>query len=227
MDKTLILMVEDEIDVIKVNERMLKRRGFEVLTAQTVKESLEILKTYTPDLVILDIMLPDGDGYEICGQFRQISDNPILFLSAKREISDRIKGLKYGADYYLTKPYHYDELLAVIERLVERKQKNNTESLVKKGEVTLDLVKHLAIVKDVDVKLTKKEFMLLLTLIENEDKELSHKLLYEKVWGETSNDDTRVIRTHISRLKVKLECDKSDTYDIISRYGKGYTFVSK
>ena len=226
--KPTILMVEDEADVLAVNQRMLNRRGYHVMTAANMAAALAVLSEYTPDLLILDIMLPDGSGYDICARFRQKSDQPVLFLTGKKETQDRIEGLQRGGDYYLTKPYNFDELLAVVKRLLERewaqKEKQANLTTLKRGELVLDITKARAALRGKDISLTQKEFVILLTLIQNEGHEISVNKLYEAAWGAAANNDARVIRTHISNLRMKIDADNSDHYDIVSSYGKGYSF---
>lgn len=230
MTKPNILIVEDEPEVLKINARMLERRGYNVITASSVEESRRCLSKITPDMLILDIMLPDGSGYDICEDFRRISDNPVMFLTGKNEISDKVEGLGRGGDYYLTKPYSFDELLAVTERLLMRhfktKEKYERSHLIKKGSITLELSKNKAFVNGKDAKLTVKEFALLLLLMKNENKIFSPRELYEAVWGMPSADDTRTIRFHIGNLKKKINTENADDYDIISVYGKGYFFTT-
>ena len=225
-----ILIVEDEADVLNVNARMLKRKGYNVITATTVKESLIHLSECTPDMLVLDIMLPDGNGYDICKKFRKTSDNPVVFLSGKSGISDKVYGLEHGGDYYLTKPYSFDELLAVAERLLKRHFKANEKykqsDFIKKGSITLELSKNKAYVNGKDANLTVKEFALLLLLIKNENTILSPQKLYEAVWGAPSADDTRTIRFHIGNLKKKINTENASDYDIVSVYGKGYLFTT-
>ena len=120
--KSLILMVEDEEQVLNTNCRMLRRRGYDVRTAQTAAEACHQLEEQLPDLLILDIMLPDGNGLDICRRFREKTMNPVLFLTGKSNIRDRVEGLQQGGDYYLTKPYNFDEFLAVIQMLLERQK---------------------------------------------------------------------------------------------------------
>ena len=121
--KSLILMVEDEEQVLNTNCRMLRRRGYDVRTAQTAAEACHQLEEHLPDLLILDIMLPDGNGLDICRRFREKTMNPVLFLTGKSDIRDRVEGLQQGGDYYLTKPYNFDEFLAVIQMLLERQKR--------------------------------------------------------------------------------------------------------
>ncbi len=222
----VILIVEDEPEVLSINARMMKRRGYDVITAMSFKESMEKLSECAPDMLILDIMLPDGNGCDICESFRKKSDNPVIFLTGKDEISDKVKGLGRGADYYLTKPYSFDELTAVTERLLSRHIKMTEKHLVEKGPVVLDISKNKAFINGNDAELTAKEFALLLLLVKNENKVFSPGELYEAVWGMPSADDTRTIRFHIKNLKKKINSGTSRDYDIISVYGKGYMFTT-
>lgn len=225
-EKATVLIVEDEEDVLQINARMLRRRGYTVLTASSVKECLDILSETTPDMLILDIMLPDGSGYDICSAFRKKSDNPVMFLSGKDEVKDKVEGLERGGDYYLTKPYSFDELIAVAERLLSRHLKQEEKVRLTKGDLMLDLSESKAYVRGEDACLTAKEFLLLLTFMRNENKIFSPAELYETVWGAPSGADTRTVRFHIANLKKKIDTENAEEYDIVSVYGKGYMFTS-
>lgn len=229
-EKTIILVVEDETDVLRINARMLTRRGYTVYTAENCRQAYEKLTEPTPDLLILDIMLPDGSGYDICERFRSTSDHPVIFLTGKGETCDKVEGLGHGGDYYLTKPYDPDELLAVADRLIKRhlqtKQKHEQLTTIVKGSLTLDIPLSRAAVNGADAGLTVKEFSLLLLLVQSEDKEVSPHELYEKVWGTPSGDDIRTIRFHIKNLRRKIHADDAKDYDIVSVYGKGYMFTT-
>lgn len=230
-NKALILIVEDELEVLNINARMMKRRGYDVITATSVEESCRQLSENMPDILILDIMLPDGSGYEICRKFRLKSDNPVIFLTGKTQISDKVEGLECGGDYYLTKPYSFDELLAVTQRLLARhfkvKERHEQLDCIKKGSLTLEISKNKAFVNGKDTELTSKEFALLLILMKNEDVVFSADELYEAVWGTQPGNDTRTVRFHIGNLKKKIGTENADDYDIISVYGKGYSFTTK
>lgn len=229
--KATILIVEDEAEVLNINARMMKRRGYNVITAMSVEESLKFLSECTPDMLILDIMLPDGSGYDICEKFRHKSDNPVIFLTGKNQLSDKVEGLGRGGDYYLTKPYSFDELLAVTQRLLTRhfniKEKHKQLGQIEKGPLTLELSTSKAFVNGRDAYLTIKEFALLLILMKNEERIFSPEELYEAVWGTQSANDTRTIRFHIKNLKKKINTKNAEDYDIISIYGKGYSFTTK
>lgn len=229
-EKPIILVVEDETDVLRINARMLTRRGYTVYTAENCRQAYERMEAPTPDLLILDIMLPDGSGYDICERFRSTSDHPVIFLTGKGETCDKVEGLGHGGDYYLTKPYDPDELLAVADRLIKRhlqtKRKHERLTTIVKGSLTLDIPLSRAAVNGADAGLTVKEFSLLLLLVQSEDKEVSPHELYEKVWGTPSGDDIRTIRFHIRNLRRKIHADDAKDYDIVSVYGKGYMFTT-
>lgn len=225
--KAEIFIVEDEPEILNINARLLARRGYSVTTAQSYAESIQKLSEFTPDMLILDIMLPDGSGMDICRNFRKSSDNPVIFLTGKSEVPDKVEGLGNGGDYYLTKPYSFDELIAVVSRLLTRHTKAEKKQVtITKGPITLDIAKNRALVNGKDAHLTAKEFALLLVLIENENKIFSPEELYEFVWGAPSADDTRTIRFHIGNLKRKIGTKNAEDYDIVSVYGKGYLFTS-
>ena len=230
MDKNyIILMVEDEEGVMDVNRRMLRRRGYELREAKNAKEAYAFLEHSTPDLMILDIMLPDGNGYDICSYFRKRSDNPVIFLTGKDETRDKVKGLTSGCDYYLTKPYSFDELIAVVNRLLDRVSKEQERErgprTMKLGNLVLDLSTSTAFINDENIELTKKEFSLLKTFIENKNREISGDELYEIVWGQPSAGDTRNVRKHIMNPRHKIRADESEYYDLLTIYGKGYIFL--
>lgn len=228
--KPVILIVEDEPEVLSINARMMRRRGYEVITADSVTESRRCLAERVPDMLVLDIMLPDGSGYDICEEFRSTSDNPVIFLTGKDEIADKVEGLERGGDYYLTKPYSFDELLAVEERLLSRhfraQEKHERSGYITKGSVTLELSKNKAFINGMDAGLTVKEFALLLLFMKNEGRIFSPGELYEAVWGVPSADDTRTVRFHIRNLKKKIGTENAEDYDIVSVYGKGYYFTT-
>ncbi len=228
-NEPVILMVEDETDVLRINARLMTRRGCRVLCAETYAAALQLLERHTPDLLILDIMLPDGSGYDLCQRFRAVSDHPVIFLTGKTDLADRIDGLHRGGDYYLTKPYDPDELMAVAQRLLQRHmetQKNRADmSVITRGSLSLNIPKSRAEVCGRDAGLTAKEFALLLLLVRSEGKELTADLLYKTVWDTSAEKDTRTVRTHINNLRRKLGAENTDDFDILSVYGKGYTFV--
>lgn len=227
-EKAVIFMVEDENAVLAANRRMLERRGYQVEQADCVADAYAYLKEHTPDLMILDIMLPDGSGLDICQKYREKSEKPVLFLTGKTSLDDRIEGLDQGGDYYLTKPYQFAELLAIIKRLLEREEKRQHKeealTIFRKGDLEVNMLTMTVKVKGVPVPLTGKEFGLLVVLMQNEGKELSGEELYEKVWKTEPGSDVRTIRKHIMNLRNKLCASEMQDYDIVTSYGKGYMF---
>ena len=208
---------------------MLRRRGYEVMTAQNAAQAYEKLSETIPDLLILDIMLPDGNGLDICKWFRRKSLRPVLFLTGNSNVQDKVEGLGQGGDYYLTKPYHFDEFLAVIQMLLKRQQKleqsiqESQQILI--GNLRLDFSNGRAYLNDTDIFLTRTEFSLLKLLVENQEKVFSPQELYEAVWGTSAGTDTRTVRRHIFNLRTKINAENTDDYDILSVYGKGYLFT--
>ena len=228
--RPVILMVEDEEAVLQINARMMRRRGYDVRTVGTCREAQALWDAVSPDLLILDIMLPDGSGIDLCEQFRRTSDHPVIFLTGKNETGDKVEGLGRGGDYYLTKPYDMDELLAVADRLIQRHlqmvERREELTVIRRGSLVLDIPRAKATVDGADAFLTAKEFALLLFLIQNEEHEVSPQTLYEAVWGARAENDTRTIRFHIANLRRKLQADDARDFDIISSYGKGYLFTT-
>ncbi len=223
--KNRILIVEDEVEILYTNMQMLKRRGYDVYTAETVSEANDIINSKPIDLLILDIMLPDGSGFDICNDFREKNMQPILFLSAKSDTMSKVDALRKGGDYFLAKPYNFDELLAIIERLLERQNEFSGKNSISVGNLHFDHLNFSAKVAGRDIFLTKIEATILSILIKNINKEISRDYLFKQVWGNSDRGDSRVLRTHISRLKQKIDCENTDSYDIISVYGKGYIFT--
>lgn len=154
----------------------------------------------------------------------------MIFLTGKGETCDKVEGLGHGGDYYLTKPYDPDELLAVADMLIKRhlqtKKKREQLTRIVKGSLVLDIPKFKATVNGTDAELTAKEFALLLLLVQSENKEVPPHELYEKVWGTPSGEDIRTIRFHIKNLRRKIHADDANDYDIVSVYGKGYMFTT-
>ena len=228
--KPLVLIVEDNEKMAQFNARLLKRLGYGTLVAYTAAEARSLFCANRPDLFVLDIALPDGDGRTLCEEFRQNNDAAILFLTGKSEIKDKIESLKTGGDYYLTKPYDRNEFIVVVQNLlrrVEQTRKKVTESsAVKKGELTLRLDERKAYVNERDAELTPKEFAVLLLLVQNEDKEVPYETIYERVWEMPLNGDISALRQQILRLRKKLGEANTDSFYIFNEHGKGYTFTA-
>jgi len=227
-----ILIVEDNEEILRLNQKVLNRKGFQVLIAQTLAKARVCLKEHSIHLIVLDILLPDGSGLDFCSEVREKTAAPILMLSGLRSHQDIVGGLLTGGDDYLTKPYRMDELLARIFSLLRREllheqqmEKQAPQRIITCGPLKLDTEFGRACLNGQDIGLTPKEFTLLLLLVQNEGEVVPSKEIYEKVWGTSSNDDVRTIWTHISKLRNKLGIDAGSSINITAERGKGYLFT--
>ena len=216
-----ILLVEDDKDIQEVNKSMLEwRGGYQVRLAGNLAEAREQVKEAVPDLIVLDVTLPDGNGLDFLTELRQDKNIPVLILSALGKIEDRIKGLRAGGDDYLSKPYDNDELLLRIEALLRRA--GQMPDTVVKGALTLRISSNQAFVNGVDIALGQNiEFSLLYIFVQEENRILSAEYLYEKVWGQPMTGNDKALRTAVYEVRKKLE---GSGYTIISERGKGYRF---
>ena len=226
--KKKILIVDDEKDLTKLLDYNLKQEGFDTLIAHEGKTALDMARRKKPDLIILDVMLPDLSGTEICKIVRsdnETADLPIIMLSAKGEEIDRILGLELGADDYVTKPFSPRELILRIKRVLKRgKEKRiiaEDESFLKRGLLTIDLSKHKVFVEKKEVGLTVKEFELLLELARDKGRVKTREGLLNNIWGYDDDVFTRTIDTHIRRLREKLG-EAGDYIETVR--GIGYRF---
>lgn len=209
MDKDkYILLVEDNKHLNKINSRALCLAGYRVLTALTLKEAREHLAGTEPDAIILDILLPDGNGVDFCREIREYTAAPILFLTSVSGVEQALAGIRAGGDDYLNKPFHIELLLARIEAFWRRdaiRQRVKPADTFTYGPLSLNMAASAASLNGEDMLLTVKEFALLLLLVQNAGKTLSKETIYEKVWGMPMNEDSQALYTVVSRLKKKLE----------------------
>jgi two-component system phosphate regulon response regulator PhoB len=203
-----ILVVDDEPDILELVRFNLTRAGYQVLTAATGSEALTLLRTSRPDLVLLDLMLPDSSGTEICREIRNdpaLKSLPVIMLTAKGEEVDRIVGFELGTDDYVTKPFSPRELVLRVKALLRRGTAEATaEGPLCHGPLVLDPERHRCQVNDESIDLTAKEFALLETLMTRPGRVLSREQLLEKVWGSDVQVTLRTIDTHLKRLREKL-----------------------
>lgn len=226
MSKGTILLVEDNLEILKANAFMLEWEGYTVRCAENVEQARAHIKGGMPDLLVLDIMLPDGSGLAFCEEVRRRrEDVSILFLTALGKSSDIIMGLRTGGDDYLAKPYEYDVLLARIEALLRRSLAKR--QVMERGPLRLELPAMRAYVNGRDALLTQKEFLILLTLVRREDESISPEELYRIAWGGDAAGDTRAVRPQVSRLRGKLELHGGLPFTIATEYGRGYVFRMK
>ena len=223
-----VLLVEDDIQLNRINSRLLKLNGYQVLTAMTLAEARERMKEIAPDIILLDVILPDGNGFEFCAEIRDETQAHILFLTAKREHADMMKGLMTGGDDYLMKPFHPDALVAKVASAARRRAMDKIiveapAKTLSAGNLSLDFAAIQAFVNGVDLLLTPKEFALLRLFAENENTVLGNELIYEKVWNAPLMGDIRALQKRVSALRAKLKDSGSD-HMITTVYGNGYLF---
>jgi DNA-binding response OmpR family regulator len=221
-----VLVVDDEEIVRDVVVRYLKRDGYRTLEAATGEEALRILELETPSLVVLDVMLPEHDGLEICRWIRARSDLPVIMLTARGEEADRIVGLELGADDYVTKPFSPRELAVRVRNLLRRATTQpQLGSSTSFGDVELDAEAREVRKHGVPVRLTLKEFDLLWFLASHPRRVFSRDQLMERVWGYTSPLDTGTVTVHVRRLREKVEEDPSHPRHLETVWGAGYRFT--
>ena len=229
-----ILIVDSERIIRQVLATRLTTLGYSVFLASNGDDALVTFDIEQPHLIILDIMLPKSDGYEVCRKIRENSKIPIIILSARDGISDRILGLEIGANDYLTKPFSPKELEVRTRSILRREDLETTNSInvdsntLQIGDLILYTDKKQVVNNNIKVKLTNIEFSLLLLLIKNTGKNLSRAVLLENVWGYTPERyiDTRVVDVHISRLRAKLKKTSKNSDFILTVRGTGYMFQS-
>lgn len=221
-----ILLVEDEKTLAKALKFNLEKEGFRVEVAFDGEEALNAMSGEEPDLVILDLMLPKIDGYEVCRSIRRSSDVPIIMLTARDEDIDKILGLELGADDYMTKPFNTRELLARIRAILRRtvQQAAAARSFIKVGDLQIDVIKHKVTVKGREVALTSREFNLLSLLASNPGKVYSREELLEEIWGDDYSGDVRTVDVHIRHLREKIEEFPAEPNIILTVWGAGYKF---
>ena len=215
-----IFIIDDEPNIVELARLYLEREGFKVLSAGKGRDGLDQIASASPNLVILDVMLPDIDGFEVLKRLRKSSKVPVLMLSARREDVDKIVGLEMGADDYLTKPFNPHELLARVKAVLRRSQPATaTIEVIEIGQLSIDIERHEATVAGSQIELRAKEFALLLALARQPGIVFSREKLLNQVWGYDYYGDTRTVDVHVNHLRDKLE---GSGVDIETLRGTGY-----
>ncbi len=224
-----ILVVDDEKLIVKGIKFSLEQDEYEVDCAFDGEEALEKVKNNEYDLVMLDLMLPKMSGYDVCREIRGFSDVPVIMLTAKDQDMDKIMGLEYGADDYVTKPFNIVEVKARIKAILRRvgKKEEKSSGIVVFGELTVDPENRRALVNGNDACLTAKEFEILQLLSSNPDKIYDRDKLLTAVWGEDFYGDARTVDVHIRRLREKIEKDPGNPTYIHTKWGIGYYFEAE
>jgi len=210
MKQFRVLIVDDDHRILKFLEVKLKASGYGVLTATSGVEALEQVEAQEPDLVVLDVLMPKKDGFETLRELRAFSSVPVIILSAREADTDKVKGLKLGADDYLAKPFSPDELVARIEavrrRLVSAQDRKVVDSITL-GRMSINLKRHSVTVNKKEIQLTRIEWLLLSELARNAGRLMTYSDLLTKIWGPEYRDDVQILRTWVSRLRNKIERD--------------------
>ena len=228
MKETRILVVDDELSIIKFLRANLEAKGYKVLAAMDGAEALQTFEMELPDLMILDIMMPKMDGFEVCRRIREWSQTPIIMLSARGDESDKVKCLDLGADDYITKPFGASELIARVRAVLRRTEAiatTPTRPSFTSGDLQISFAQRQVTVAGKEVKLTPTEYSLLQELVLNAGKVLTHTHLLNKVWGPEYRDEREYLHVFVRRLRTKLEPAPTNPRYIMTVPGIGYQFT--
>jgi two-component system response regulator RegX3 len=222
---TRVLVVEDEDSYSDALAYMLRKEGYEVAVAQTGPEALSDFDRNGADIVLLDLMLPGLPGTEVCRQLRQVSNVPVIMVSAKDAEVDKVVGLELGADDYVTKPYSPRELVARIRAVLRRGQDTDAApTTLESGRVRMDVERHVVSVNGDEVRLPLKEFELLEMFLRNTGRVLTRGQLIDRVWGADYVGDTKTLDVHVKRLRAKVEPDPANPRYLVTVRGLGYKY---
>ncbi len=225
-----VLVIEDDPGIIEVVSLCFQLRwsGTTVVSAANGHKGIELVESESPDVVILDIGLPDMDGYQVLREIRRFADVPVLMLTVRGEDTDVAKGLELGADDYITKPFSHIELIARVQAVLRRSQGlaiTDEERPFTSGKLSIDFSRNEVTVNSKPIKLTSTERKLLYYLLRNEGRILSHESLLTKVWGDNYVDARDLLRVHIQHLRQKLEDNPESPSIIVTEHGIGYKFI--
>ncbi len=222
-----ILVIDDDEKLNRLLIDYFKGFGFDTIAAIHPDEGLNIIKKSTPDIVILDVMLPGMDGFEVCRKIRKKYSVPIIMLTARGDVTDRIVGLEIGADDYLSKPFEPRELVARIQTVLRRTIKSESKAEIRFGELMIDFEKRVSILRGVDIDLSTNEFLVLELLVKNRGKVLNRDQILEKLRGIECEAFNRSVDITMSRLRQKLMDDPKSPDYIKTIWGAGYMFIAK
>ncbi len=230
--KTTIVTADDDPQLLRLVARNLEFEGYEVLTASDGQQALELVERNSPDLVLLDVMMPRMDGFTVCHKVREFSTVPIIIVTARGQDQDKVKGLDLGADDYLTKPFSVDELLARVRAVLRRAQfisQETTQGLQKVatiGDLTVDYTQHLVTMDGKELALSPTEYRILSYLAHNSGRIVTQDLLLEHVWGAEYVGESHMLQVNINRLRRKIEDDPTRPRYIKTKVGIGYVLAA-
>jgi two-component system KDP operon response regulator KdpE len=219
-----ILVIDDEIQIRKLLEISLEANDYKVLFAVNGKDGITMAASHQPDLILLDLGLPDEDGQVILTKLREWFQNPIIILSVKSAEEEIVKALDNGANDYLTKPFRTQELLARIRTALRKNTLQNNEPVAQFGLVSIDLASRIVKVNNEIVKLTATEYALLILLYKNDGRVLTHQYILKEIWGQSYSEQTQYLRVFVAQLRKKIEEDANRPKFIITESGVGYRF---
>lgn len=226
-----VLIVEDEAGLTDSIRYTLETEGFDVVVATTGPSGVEAARVQGPDVILLDLMLPEMSGLDVCRQVRTFTDVPIIMLTAKDAEADKVAGLELGADDYMTKPFSMRELVARVRSQLRRMSRtgllSDTNEVLRGGPIELDIDAHVVRVQGAEVEVRPKEFELLEALMRRKDRLAARHTLIDEVWGPSYFGDTKTLDVHIKRLREKIEEDPSQPRHIVTVRGLGYKFVDE
>jgi two-component system, OmpR family, KDP operon response regulator KdpE len=217
-----VLVVDDEHQIVRGLKVVLRKAGFDVQAAATKKEALDAVSVRPPDVMVLDLVLPDGSGVEVCEEVRRWSELPILVLSAVGDEREKVRALDAGADDYITKPFGSEELTARLRALLRRSADSGSTPVIEVGDLKVDLAGHSVERDGQEVHLTPIEFDLLGALARHQGKLVTHRQLLQEVWGPGYQDELHYLRVHVAHIRAKLEPDPSRPRYLVTDPGVGY-----
>ena len=222
-----ILFVDDDTDILEINAKYYTKEGYTVKTSTNPGNTLLILKKFRPDCIILDVMMPGLNGFELCKRIRSFSTVPIIFLSGRTTENDKIRGLILGGDDYLVKPYSFRELSARIQVQLRHYNLHIKSNLISHPPLSLDLTQHKAFYFKEEILLSTREYDLLLLLVNSSDRVVTFEAISKRIWGTYSENDRKTIMVIASRLRKKLASYPELAHTIETVWSKGYTFHIK
>jgi two-component system, OmpR family, KDP operon response regulator KdpE len=227
--ESLILIIDDEPQILRALKTILIFSHFSVISAMTGEQGIALAAAQKPDVIILDLALPDMDGIEVCERIREWTTTPIIVLSVRDRERDKVAALDKGADDYLTKPFDFEELLARIRVAIRRSARIvvNKEPIITTGSLTIDFARHITILNGIELKLTSTEFKLLSFMAEHADRVLTQQAIMIHIWGVEESDHIEYLRVYIGQLRKKIELNPDDPKIIVTEPGVGYRFISE
>lgn len=220
-----VLIVDDEPTILETVEHKLRKEGFSTFTADSAEEGMRLFRRVKPDLILLDIMLPQRSGTDLCKAVRRDSSTPIIFISAKSDEADRIKGLEIGADDYITKPFNLSEVAARVKAVLRRATGEAPREVVERGNLMIDPRSHEATLDGNPLTLSPKEFGLLYFLARHAGQVFSRDVLLDRVWGRDAFVSARTVDVHIRWLRTHIEEDPNRPTRLLTVRGVGYKFA--